>query len=366
MLKSLMCRLSGAALSFALVLTPDGAALADHFGRVLERHEQCVQTCNATRDAALAELPCNLDAARAALDRCEDARRARFNQCNRQCGDERQASRQQCRETRRAERRECRENAREERQECREDRRTTVEECNEVREAELEACDDLATGRERRECRQTARQTARDCRREARETRRECRGEMRDDRRDCRQQFRENFDQCMENADETFSECRSDCIDERDETTCERERSELNICIEISAPILNQHEQCVSQCNVARDARLDGYNAQCSNGHEGESGAVITFINESGQARHMYRPEPYPQAGSTQQTGLQTYHRTLQPGETYQQTIPCGFALFFQFKDRRVTGSDFVGTEHSIGPFPCCEEPVEQVIIIGN
>ncbi len=336
------------ALFFVLETFGPYPALADHYGAVFEQHEQCITSCEVVYDAAELRLGCSYEDTQNALRQCGESSQNTYNQCVGRCDGSWRDDRQLCRQTRRTERQECRETAREERPECRADRRVTIDQCNDIRRDDLDRCDGLDTRADRRDCRQQARQTARDCRQLARQQARICREDTRETRRECLDAANETRDICIDEAGETRSECRAECDDDRD-SACLEERREANLCAELTGPARGQLEQCISQCNSARDAQLDGYNAQCSNGHGGTQGPRVTVFNNTGAVRFLYLGN--------------TFLGRMMPGEQAVHQVPCGVSLTFDFELEQVDTA--TPEERTILPaFPCCAETYNSTTVV--
>jgi len=136
----------------------------------------------------------------------------------------------------------------------------------------------------------------------------------------------------------------------------------------VAAPIFQAENRCKEVCDDDKAEALVGYNPSCLPGkHGGTEGATITFYNATNQVRHYYRPEPFPE---TQPAGplttFQQYVTSLDPGESYEQRVICGYGFRADFKDRRTESSVFEGEQFPIGPYPCCENAGEQTLLINR
>jgi hypothetical protein len=343
---------------------PGQSAFAGNFDDVFEQHDQCYESCEETRDQALEMLECDYYGTQSAFSSCQRRAVAARSACNSQCNSAQGAAISACRDTYREEKKECRQDKREESKECREAKKAERKSCRQNKIDEKEACKSLS-GKAKRECKKEARQAKRECKKQMRQTKRACKKDARVDKRECKDTVKAERDTCIAQAERQGRQCRDRCADTF-AASCVEQRQAANACEVQARPAFDSERLCKEICDEDKEAGLQGYNPACTNDRAGDKGATITFYNASGADRHYYRAEPYPEETPTSPlTRTMTFKETLAPGESYEQEIPCGIALLFHFKDRKTDGSDFVGQQFTLGPFPCCEEAIEQTIPVN-
>jgi hypothetical protein len=339
---------------FALACFPVDPAQAEHFDQVFQQHEQCINDCEDTHERDIESLPCDLYGTRDAYQRCQRAASAIQGSCLNVCNGAEDETILNCETVYRDEKKTCRSDKREETQECREAKKVEKDICKLNKIEEKEACQGLS-GNAKRECKKQARQTKKACKVEAREDKKECKADAKNTRLSC-----------ITEAENVGRDCRNVCNNTY-ASSCTEESRAYEACAALAAPIDAAENRCKGICDADKAEALVGYNPACLPGkHAGTEGATITFYNATNQVRHYYRPEPFPE---TQPTGplttYQQYVTSLNPGESYEQKVICGYSFQADFKDRRTDGSDFVGSQFPIGPYPCCENAVEQTLVIN-
>jgi hypothetical protein len=285
--------------------------------------------------------------------------------CTNRCNAAEDETIRNCKEGYREDKKECREDKREDKRECRDAKRVEKEICKQNKIDEKVACNELS-GNAKRECRKQARQNKRECKKQARQTKKACKREGREDKSACKVDAKDRRESCITEAENLSRDCRSQCANTY-EAACAEEHQAAEVCAAEALPVFGAESICKEVCDDEKDEALAGYNSSCRpGGHAGDKGATITFYNASNEVRHYYRPEPYPE---TQPTGplslFMEYVASLDQEESYVQELACGMSLSFHFKRQRTEGSNFVGQQFNLGPYPCCENAVEQTLVIN-
>jgi len=270
-----------------LTLLSINPAIAGHYQAVFDTHEQCNENCEGECDNTQTETIRN------------------------------------CRQEYRDVRKDCRLDKREESKECRAAKKAEKSSCRLDKVDEIEACK-LLSGKDKRECKRQARQNKRICKKQARITKRACKQEARDVKKECKVDSKEERDNCIVSAQNAGNACRQICTNTY-ESACVEERQAAQACAALARPIFEREASCKENCDENKEAGLEGYNAQCPNGHAGDNGATVTFYNGSGETRYIYKSR-------TNSSGLMLEDGSVENGDTYVAEVPCGIQQLFDFK----------------------------------
>lgn len=329
-------------LFLLMMVLPLSPAKAEHYDydAITQTHRQCLTDCEDERERGIEGLSCDYYATQSAYRNCERTASSTRSTCIGNCNSVEDRAIDRCQETYRDTRKECRVEKREDKQECRDAKKAEKEICKQEKIDEKEACKELS-GNAERECKKQARQNKADCKKQVRETKKACKEDAREEKAECKDDSREARENCISQAESISRACRSQCNATYD-AACTEQRQAANACAALANPFFRAEEVCKEVCNDERDEALEGYNGLCPNQHGGDQGGEVTFSNQSGEVRYYYKNGQRVTAMSN--------------GSSYTETVACGVSFRADFKRQDTETSDFVGTTHIVGPFPCCEE----------